>query len=343
MYRTQKEINMETAQIIAESPFWSGKIFTRYFTDDFTMDIPTAPVGMPTHYTTWEAERCFEWLNRRVRKWESHVEKLYPTPDPNLFWIEGEQKGETFWGEHDGSLETHFFMKIEFRDGKVSYLSWRFHAWTWMLAAGKRVHGHRVELPIGEDGKTDEFDREFVIDLEDPDIKAYMEDPVYGEIPKPGEGELDMSEESIARRRQINIYQFACGYYREACRQMETLHPDYKKEAYFVGLPYEETILVEEDPKCFAWNKLCSPWMYRDPRSKFYPTDDPNVFFVEMNAHGPGCWRRGNIRNGHYKQDYLVRLTLDNAGRLLKFEEIANPVNALNSSATEMESFPYYY
>ena len=56
----QKEINARTAKLIAESAFWNGPIFTKYFTDDFTMDIPSAPPGMPNHYSTWEAERCFE-------------------------------------------------------------------------------------------------------------------------------------------------------------------------------------------------------------------------------------------------------------------------------------------
>ena len=83
--------------------------------------------------------------------------------------------------------------------------------------------------------------------------------------------------------------------------------------------------------------------MYRDPRSKFYPTDDPNVIFVEMNAHGPGCWRTSKVKIGHYKQDYLVRLILDDLGRLIRFEEVASPVNGLNSTCSEIDNFPYYH
>ncbi len=339
---TQKELNKETAKKVAGSAFWNGEIFTRYFADDFTMDIPTAPPGMPNHYSTWEAERCFEWLNRSVRKWESSITTLYPTPDPDVFWVEGVQKGETFWGDRDGQLETEFFMRIEFNHGKVSYLNWRFHTWTWMLAAGRRVHGHRAVLPVDAEGNVDEFDREFLINVEDPDIQEYLKNPSFGEVPKPEETELDMSPEAIYERRQINIYQFACGYDREKYRQIEVLNPEYHKVAHFVNLPYEESV-PPEDPAYFAWNKVCSPWMYRDPRSKFYPTDDPNVIYVEMNAHGPGCWRTASVKVGHYKQDYLVKLILDDQGRLLRFVEVAAPVNGLNSTGTEISSFPYYH
>jgi hypothetical protein len=341
--KTQKDLNAEVARRVAGNPFWNGDIFTKYFADDFTMDIPSAPPGMPNHYDTWEAERCFEWLNRSVRRWESRIISFYPTPDPELFWAEGEQKGDVFWGEHDGSLATKFFMKIQFRNGKVSYLSWRFHTWAWLLAAGKRVHSHVTELPADKDGNIDEFDKDFVIDFNDPDILNYLKAPTYGCEAKGTEKQLDLSKEAISQRRQINIYQFACGYDREAFRRAEVLSPDYKKVANFTGSPYVADGPDLDDPRAFAWNKVCSPWMYRDPRNKFYPTDDPNTIFVEMNAHGPGCWRTRSCKIGHYKQNYLVRLILDDEGRLVRFEEIANPVNGLNSTATEIPSFPYYH
>ncbi len=343
----QKQINERIARKIAESAFWRGEIFCRYFTDDFTMDIPTAPPGMPNHYSTWEAERCFEWLNRSVRSWRSEIIEFYPTPDPNLFWVHGKQKGEVFWGENDGCLETDFFMKIEFRNGKIFYLSWRFHPWAWLLAAGKRYHSHVLKLPEDENGNIDRFNEDFLIDINDPEILAYMRGPCFGEIPH-GENDpgLDVSKEAVAERRQINIYQFAAGVLRDEYRHKEVLNKDYRKAAFFVGDPYPKKEGVgdtDNDPRLFAWNKVCSPWMYRDPRSRFYPTDDPNVFFVEMNAHGPGCWKTKKVKTGHYHQDYLVRLTLDDQGRLVRFEEIANPVNGLNSTGSQIDNFPYYH
>lgn len=345
--RVQKELNEKTARLVASSAFWNGEIFCKYFTDDFTMDIPTAPIGMPNHYSTWEAERCFEWLNRSVRKWISEIIEFYPTPDPNVFWVHGKHIGDVFWGEQDGHLESDFFMRIEFRNGKVSYLNWRFHAWAWLMAAGKRYHSHITKLPVLEDGTVDEYNKGFLIDKTDPDILEYLNHPTFGEIPVGQKAEeFDDSRESIESRRQINIYQFASGAFRNDYRKLETLNENYKKFAYFVGDPYPDENGINDsdnDPVMFAWNKVCSPWMYRDPRSKFYPTDDPNVVFVEMNAHGPGCWRANGVTIGHYKQDYLVRLILDDLGRLVRFEEIANPVNGLNSTASEIENFPYYH
>lgn len=345
---TQKELNMKIAKKVALSPFWRMEIFNRYFTDDFTMDIPSAPVGMPNHYSTWEAERCFEWLNRTVRSWKASIKEFYPTPDPNTFWVHGRQEGNVYWGDQDGHLETDFFMRIEFRNGKVSYLSWRFHAWAWLLAAGKRYHTHVTKLPVNEKGEVDEYNKGFLIDIQDKDIQEYLKNPRFGEIPVGQDANLFKDDpESIYQRRQINIYQFASGVERDKYRHIETLNENYKKVAYFTGAPDvdKENSLGDADnePLLFAWNKVCSPWMYRDPRSKFYPTDDPNVIFVEMNAHGPGCWRANGKTVGHYKQDYLVRLILDDLGRLVRFEEVANPVNGLNSTGSEIDNFPYYH
>lgn len=344
---TQKELNAQVARLVASSAFWNGEVFCRYFADDFTMDIPTAPVGMPNHYSTWEAERCFEWLNRSVRSWESEIIEFYSTPDPDVFWVHGKQRGEVFWGEHDGQLETDFFLRIQFRNGKVSYLNWRFHPWTWLLAAGRRYHSHVTKLPVNEDGSIDTYNEDFLIDLNDPDIQNYLKNPEFGEIPiGQCSKEFSTDEKDIYERRQINIYQFAGGVDRDMYRKIETLNENYEKYAYFVGDAYPKEGGVEDagkDPVLFAWNKVCSPWMYRDPRSRFYPTDDPNVIFVEMNAHGPGCWRTKNVNIGHYKQDYLVRLILDDLGRLVRFEEIANPVNGLNSTGSQIDNFPYYH
>lgn len=339
-----KERNAKIARLVANSPFWNNQIFCRYFADDFTMDIPNAPLGMPNHYDTWEAERCFEWLNRTVRKWESEIVKFYPTPDANVFWIQGNQKGDVFWGENDGKLDTEFFMRIEFRCGKVSYISWRFHTWSWLAAAGKRYHTHVRNLPVDENGKVDEYNKGFLITPDDPDIQAYYDNPAFGIIPHgKAEVKIDDSKEAIYQRRQINIYQFASGVERDEYRHKEVLSENYKKQAYFVGgISPEEQMDSDNDPILFAWNKVCSPWMTRDPRSQFYPTDDPNVYFVEMKAHGPGCWRANGVKVGHYKQDYLVRITLDDMGRLVRFEEIANPINGLNSTGAQIDNFPYY-
>jgi hypothetical protein len=339
------------AKCIATEPFYHNEIFCRYFVDDFTMEVPSAPPGMPTYFSTWEAERCFEWLNRSVREWEGSIVKFYPTPDADIFWVESQIDADVFWGEQDGHFSSESFMRIEFLNGKVKFIKWYFNTWAMLMAAGKRVHSHCLTLPKDEDGKEDRFNEDFLINLSAPEIDQYMSNPAFGDyLVGDGNDEVvsEESKEEIYRRRQINIYQFAAGIYREECRHMEILSPDYKKNALFVTMPGEKDPIAdaeseEEARRFFAWNKLCSPWMYRDPRSKFYPTDDPNVFFLEMNAHGPGCWRTRSVTTGHYKENYLVRLTVDDVGRLVSFEEILVPINQLNSTGSEVPNFPYYH
>ena len=239
--------------------FWNGEIFAGYFADDFTMDIPSAPPGMPNHYTTWEAERCFEWLNRSVRRWTSEILEFYPTPDADVFWVHGKQSGEVFWGEQDGSLDTDFFMRIEFRNGRVSYLNWRFHTWAWLLAAGKRYHSHVFSLPVDKDGNIDTYNEDFVIDLEDPDIQAYLKKPSFGEIPSGQDAkEFNADPEEVYKRKQINVYQFASGVERDVYRFKESLNEKYEKFAYFVGDPYPLEGGMgdkEMNPKMFCLDK----------------------------------------------------------------------------------------
>lgn len=340
-----KERNKQIAKLVAESAFWNNEIFCRYFTDDFTMEIPSAPPGMPVWFDTWEAERCFEWLNRSVKQWDSAITEFYPTPDADVFWVQGVQRGEVYWGNQTGKLDTDFFMRIEFRSGKVSFISWRFHTWSWLTAAGRRYHTYVMELPVDKNGNKNQYYEGFVIDPNDPDIAAYMANPSFGVIPHGKEEQtLDESKEAIYERRQINIYQFASGVERDEYRHKEVLHKDYQKVAHFSsrirGEESEET--TENNDVLFAWSKVCSPWMTRDPRSKFYPTDDPNVFFVEMKAHGPGCWRANGVTVGHHRQSYLVRVIVDDLGRLVRFEEVVSPVSSLNSAGSQIDNFPYY-
>lgn len=72
--------NREIAEKIASVPFWRQEYFPKYFSEQFTMDFPSAPPGMPNHYDVWEAERCFEWLNRTIRAgtadWKNFMRRL---------------------------------------------------------------------------------------------------------------------------------------------------------------------------------------------------------------------------------------------------------------------------
>ncbi len=347
---TQKELNAVTAKTVAASPFWNGKIFTRYFSPDFTMDVPTAPPGMPNHYSTWEAERCFEWLNRSVRSWDCEIKEFYSTPtDANLFWAVCYGEGDVFWNEYDGHWSTEYYLKIEFDQGRISHMVWRFDAFTMLQAAGKKVNHNYLLIPETEPYLTGDEDPAWAMELDLPEIDEYIATHHFGyqnemEANTP---DLDMSPEAVRKRKETNLQQYVCGVEREKYRSLEVCSKDYENGAVFSHnptLPPMSPERTEEVAKLsWAWGKVCSPWMYRDPRGKIYETDDPNVYFIEMNCHGPGAWRANGVKIGHYRQDYLVYVRFDDAGRVVIYNEILNPVNGWNSVAADVPNFPYYH
>lgn len=339
---TEKERNAQAARLIAASPFWRREYFPQYFTESFTMDYPSAPPGMPTHFDVWESERCFEWLNRTVKCWESQVEEFYGTPDPSQFWAIGRCGGEVLWGNRDGTYRSKFFMRLELKNGRVNYIKLMMDPLEMLRAAGREVPIFRMDL---FDSKVDEY---------------LLSHPGAGKPPKdcPAEDEyagLDMSPEAIARRRTYNLETNLCGNQREKYRQLETVNPKFSGGAWFIPHEMDQVAHCRVEQRLdgfdfpeelaargFAWTKASSPWMYRDTRSILFPTDDENVYFVEMHGHGPGRWRGNGCDNGHYHQPYLLILKFDRAGRMLVRDEVLNPINKYNCVNLTLPSFPYY-
>lgn len=332
---TQREQNRKTALLIANNPFWKTELFTKYYAADFTMDIPTAPPGMPSRYNTWEAERCFAWLNWSVRKWQVTLKEFYGSPAESFdtYWAIGRIHADVCWGEHNGIFESDSYMKICFKNGKVNYLSWRMDPVAMLLAAGR---------------KRPSFDVEQVVTTYDfSDVKPWKSLYTYHqEYSLPSQGNDD---QGIKERLFYNLEQHRCGIEREKYRQCETQTEDYQGDGYFIPQQQCDAAEAHKDewvggrPIVLAWVKASSPWMYRDPRNKVYATDDAHIYFAEMNNHGPGCWIGVGQPNGHYHQDYLVYIRVDEYGRICEWKEILNAVNIFNSSAIVMESFPYYY
>ena len=71
------EKRRKTAEKVAGTAFFKADLFAACYADEITMDVPSAPPGMPNHFDTWDTERCFEWLNRTVRRWDSEVKEFY--------------------------------------------------------------------------------------------------------------------------------------------------------------------------------------------------------------------------------------------------------------------------
>jgi len=345
---TYKEKNMELVRKIISSAFWRAEHFPQYYTESFTMDFPSAPPGMPCHFSVWESERCFEWLNRTVKNWNVELEELYSTPNPDQFWAIGICRGNVFWGGQDGRFQSKFFARIELKDGKVNYLK----GWMDTLAFLRAANFKFTPIVKGIfDPQVDKF-------LANPPVRLKVDKPkINPDDPYAG---LDMSPGAIEERIQINLKQNICGIERETYRQAETFHPDYQRGAWFVPddqpwCPFDEhdkSILRNSDmqkympkefrPRIHAWVKSSSPWMYRDTRGVNFPTDDKLVYFAEMYSNGPSKWLGNGNHDGHYHQEYLMVMKFDEAGRELIRDEVICPLNKYNSANVSLPSFPYY-
>lgn len=339
---TEKEMNASVARKIASAPFWRAAYFPEYFTETFTMDFPSAPPGMPNHFSVWESERCFEWLNRTVKSWEINLEEFYTTPDPHQFWAVGTCRGKVFWADRDGLFQSKYFVRVECREGRVNYMKGWMDTLAFLRAAG---------LPF----------KTIVKHLDDPQVNVFLRHTPKRFKQEKKEDSLDLGPEASEKRLQDNLQQNVCGVERETYRQRETFHPDYRRGAWFIpdrqpwasvddlelsihrSTDLEKSIPAEIKPRVFAWVKASSPWMYRDTRGMNYPTDDPHVYFAEMYSRGPSNWIGNQCSRGHYHQEYLMYMVFDDAGRELIRDEIICPLNKFTSANLSLPSFPYYY
>ena len=340
-----KAYNSGIAKQIASVPFWRAEYFPKYFTESFTMSFPSAPPGMPNYFDVWEAERCFEWLNRTVKTWEVENEEFYTTPDPEQFWAVGTYRGDVFWGDQDGHYESMYVMRIEMKDGKVNYIKVMIEPIRMLKAAGLNVpEFHKgIESPMVD------------IYLEaHPEARKKREAKVFLD-PSESDAEVDMTPSVVEERRRNNLLETTCGVKREEFRRLTTANPKFRGAAWFVpdsrpwaDPPEPAMINNNREPpedvqiRVHAWIKSSSPWMYRDTRSVIYPTDDPSVCFAELHSHGPSRWHGNNCEHGHYHQPYFLIFRFDDAGRMLYRAEVLNPVYKYASANVTLPSFPYY-
>lgn len=339
---TEKEKNQQIARRLLSAAFWRAEYFPEFFSEDFTMDFPSAPPGMLNHFDVWESERCFEWLKRTVKSWSVELEEFYSTPDAGQFWAIGICRGEVHWGDQDNHFQSKFFARMELHNGRANYIKGWMDTLAFLRAAG-------LAIP------------EIIKDIYNPRINDFLTNMPKRFRKEKVPGTVDMSEEAIAKRLADNLKQNVCGVEREKYRKAETMNPFYKRGAWFIPdrQPYTTTVSdfdrsimsngdVEAQapekirPNIFAWVKLSSPWMYRDTRGINFPTDDPLAFFAEMHSNGPACWLGNGCEHGHYHQEYLMVLKFDEAGRELIRDEVICPMNKYNSTNISLPSFPYY-
>lgn len=332
----QKSLNYKDfLEKIIQGPAWSHAVFPEFYSDTFHFDFPSAPPGMPTSFDCWEAERCFEWLNRTVKSCTASIEEAYATPGTDLYWVIGTVHLHTDWGNTDGEYFSKYFLQIEIEQNRVSYLKVRMDPLGFLTAAGRK-------LPI------------FHMDLYDPMVDQYIPRHVANKTAFADEV-LGRTPEAVKKRIRDNLLANTCGIEREKYRAKETCNREYSQGVWFIPDEMNRIIpqrtLQRSDGKDIpeqmkdrvaGWTKASSPWMYRDTRNRIYKTDNDKVYFCEMNGYGPGRWRGNGIDNGHYHQAYLIVIKFDDAGRLAVRDEVLNPISKFNSINVSLPSFPYY-
>ena len=80
-----KAANRAIVDLYLNQEYWQPD-YNRLFAENFVLDLPSAPPGMPQHLDAFDARQYRQWLSRTVTHYQSDVQEVYGTPDPNLFW-----------------------------------------------------------------------------------------------------------------------------------------------------------------------------------------------------------------------------------------------------------------
>lgn len=302
-------------------PFWEPQ-YHELFTDDFSMDIPSAPPGMPQHFDAYDARQYRQWLLRTVDQYSSRIIELYGTPDPEVYWAVREVQAEVRWGKEPGHFESRIFCRVELTQGKIRYVAINWNPLAFLYA----VH---AQVPI------------FKMDLYDPSIDAILQQP-QPENPTDAQT-LDMTPDAVARRIQNNLDAFRSGDYFYGLEHLATFAPNHASIVWFLPPEMKESYPEEMMPRVEAWTMASCPYpLDFDTAGRYWATDDPKVYFAEYMCAGQVNWV-GNDKPGWYRNRYFYILRFDDAGRIACCEEILNPINKFNSIGVSIPSFPYFY
>lgn len=315
-----KAANRAIVDLYLNQEYWQPD-YNRLFAEDFVLDLPSAPPGMPQHLDAFDARQYRQWLSRTVTHYQSDVQEVYGTPDPNLFWAVREVRCDVTWGRSPGQFSSRIFSRIELRDGKLSYIKNNWNPLAFLYA----VH---AQVPI------------FRMDLEDPRLDEFIRThPAAAPAP---EQQLDSSPEAVRRRIQNNLDAFRCGDYFYALEHIATFAPNHDSKVWFLPPEMKESYPPEMMERVEAWTSVSCPKIDFDPAGEYWATDDPHVYFCEYMCWGDVDWV-GNNTPGHYRNRYFYILRFDDLGRIACCEEVLNPINKFNSIGVSIPSFPYYF
>lgn len=317
---SEKEANRALVADYLTKPFWEPA-YSGLFAEDLTMDIPSAPPGMPQHFDAFDARQYRQWLARTVRRYESTVAELYGTPDPGVFWAVRDVSADVTWGKQPGQFQSRIFCRVELKDGKIRHIAINWNPLAFLYA----VH---ADVPV------------FRMDLHDPRIDAFLSRQT--ETPAPA-APLDPSPEAVAKRIRDNLDAFRSGDYFYALEHIAAFAPGHDSKVWFLPPEMEESYPPEMMPRVEAWTAVsCSEPIDFDAAGRYWATDDPSVYFAEYMCWGKVDWV-GNDSPGWYRNRYFYVLRFDELGRIACCEEVLNPVNKFNSIGVSIPTFPYYF
>lgn len=316
-----KEANRAIVNVYLNEEYWKPEHQT-LFADNFVLDLPSAPPGMPQHLDAFDARQYREWLCRTVTNYASRVHEVYGTPDPDLFWAVRTVDCDVKWGKEPGHFTSRIFSRIELKEGKLSYIKNNWNPLAFLYAIG-------ADVPI------------FRMDMDDPRVDAFIKENAEQEAQEPAP--LDMSPEAIRQRIQNNLDAFRCGDYFYALANIATFAPDYDSKVWFLPPEMKESYPAEMMERVEAWTAVSCPKIDFDEAGQYWATDDPHVYFCEYMCWGDVDWVGNNAPGAHYRNRYFYVLRFDDAGRIACCEEVLNPVNKFNSIGVSIPSFPYYF
>lgn len=298
--------------------FWQEE-YRSLLTDDFHVVFTNAPAGMPQYFEDAGLGICAHWLRRTVKNWKVTVDEGYNGVNDDLVWLVGSCEADTYWGMVDGHFASKFVVKAKIREGKIRSIRLMMDPLSFLRAA-------KIKFPI------------FPVDLWDPSVEAFLNAPKEQEPSV----DLDTSPEAIAKRTDDML---DCFRDKKCFAPLNKVvySPDYQGDVWFLPPEVCGPHSPEKLERMEAWSAVSCTVKGDDIwcRSVEHRVqENPNLFFVELESCGRVDWV-GSPETGYYRNQYILRLTVDNLGRFSSMIEILNPINKYNSINTSIPTFPY--
>jgi ketosteroid isomerase-like protein len=314
--------NREKVKTMLLSEYWLPK-YDRLFSDNFTIDFPNAPPGMPQNMNPFNA-RCFKnWMSRTVKTWTVEPDyELYGTPDPGNFWAVRTCSGDVFWAGVNGHFKSKMVTNVTIENGEITHIKELFDPLQFLKAIGR-------EAPV------------FRVDLTDERVLKFRKEAGSRMTPPPASN-IDMSPEAIEKRRRNNLDAYRQADHYKAIMELLSVTEDCAHQVYFLPPEMKDAYYGEELELIEAWSGASCQKLVFDTGGVCHATDDPNVYFCEFSCFGDTDWI-GNNAPGKYRNNYFYILRFADDGRLRCVEEYLNPINKFNSINVSIPSFPYYF